>query len=139
MSDAMQSWLRLWAWGVVLFGAVLAGAGFAATGAPALFLIGEFGAGTFAPDHIHRFAIGLMSAVSLGWGLTLLVTLRALFALDAATAAPLWRALTGAVLVWYVVDGAISFGTGFALNAVSNTALLALYLFPVLRSGVMRS
>ncbi len=46
--------------------------------------------------------------------------------------------LTGTVLVWYVIDGAISLATGFALNAVSNTALLTLYLFPVLRSGVLR-
>lgn len=138
MNNAMQNWLRLWAWGVVLFGALLAAAGFASSGAPALFLIGQFGAGTFAPDHIHRFAIGLMGAVSIGWGLTLIVTLRALFALDMPKAAPLWRTLTGAVLVWYVIDGAISLATGFALNAVSNTALLTLYLFPVLRSGVLR-
>lgn len=49
----------------------------------------------------------------------------------------IWREITAAIAVWYGVDCAISIGTGFPLNAVSNTALVIGYLAPVLGSGVL--
>ncbi len=56
---------------------------------------------------------------------------------DDAQGAQIWREITAAISVWYVVDCAISLGTGFPLNAVSNTILIIGYLIPVLGSGVL--
>lgn len=80
-----------------------------------------------------RFAIGLQGALSLGWLLTMMIAMRAADSLGAQ----IWREITAAIGVWYVVDCAISLGTGFPLNAVSNTILIIGYLIPVLGSGVL--
>ena len=48
-----------------------------------------------------------------------------------------WLATIGMV-VWFVVDSALSVATGFWMNAVSNTGLAVGYLVPVLASGAMR-
>ncbi len=79
-----------------------------------------------------------MGAVTIGWGLTFRVAFKALNLPDPAQAAPLWRKLTLFALIWYVVDSYISIATGFWLNAVSNTILMALYLIPLFKSGAMR-
>ena len=81
-----------------------------------------------------RFGLGLPGALTIGWALTMFAMI------DAAQAggARIWRSLTGALLVWYVIDSAISVRTGFALNAASNTLLMASFLIPVLASGVLR-
>jgi hypothetical protein len=46
--------------------------------------------------------------------------------------------MTGAILVWWVVDSSISVALHTPGNAVSNTGLLLLYLIPVLASGVLK-
>ncbi len=134
MSSFWRNWLTVWAWGVIVFGAALAGAGFAATEGVALALLDLMGPMPPAVDPSHRFAIGLMGAVTMGWGLTFL----AFFQLsDAAPPVPTaWRTMAIGFAIWYVVDCAISIHTGFALNAVSNTALLILLLIPMFKTGV---
>ena len=77
-----------------------------------------------------------MGAVSMGWALTFYAAFSAAAALG-AQGQPAWRAVTVAVVAWYVIDSALSVATGFALNAVPNTLLLAGYLLPVWRSGVL--
>ena len=47
--------------------------------------------------------------------------------------------MTSSVLTWYVIDSLLSIATGFGLNALPNTVLMAGFLFPVIRSGVLRS
>jgi hypothetical protein len=140
MEKTWQNWFSAWAVGVFFFGLVLTGGAFEATDGPASAIFTLFG--NPAPDNPgehYRFSLGLMGAVTMGWGLTYWVSFKALGLLDAATAAPLWRKLTLFLLVWYVVDCIISVATGFWMNAVSNTILLTLYLIPLFKSGVMKS
>lgn len=139
MTSFWQNWLKLWAWGVILFGAVLASGAFAATDnvvRPIFDLLGN--AFPAEPDAHHRFSLGLMGAVSVGWGTTLLGVFKAIFGLRRDSAAPFWRAILVATVVWYVIDGYISYATGFALNIVSNTLLVALLLIALFKSGALR-
>jgi hypothetical protein len=138
MTDFWKNWLRLWAWGVVIFGVVLSSGAFAATDSvvrPIFDLLGN----PFPdqPDPHHRFSLGLMGAVSIGWGMTLLGMCNAVFKLSREDAAPFWRAVLVATIIWYVIDGYISYATGFALNIVSNTLLLLFLLIPLLKTGAM--
>ena len=138
MNGAWKSWMVAWCGGVILFGAVLAGGGLPATdGAVHLLynLLGGLGPGALNLDAPGmRFSVALMGAVTLGWGLTILLLLPAIHAAGALA----WRGLTLALGVWYVIDGALSVATGFALNIVPNTALAVAYLVPVLASGALR-
>ncbi len=138
MSGFWQKWLSVWCAGVVLFGLILALAAFAATDGLTRALFSMMAPEPFAGTQSLRFAVGLMGAVTMGWGGTFYIAFRALHALEPQKAAPLWRLITTALVAWYIIDSAISVATGFGLNAVSNTAFVALYLIPVLNSGVMR-
>ena len=139
MGKHWQNWFSAWAIFVALFGLVLAGGAFAATDGLTAALFTLFGNPLPADiDTHHRFAIGLMGAVTMGWGLTYFATFKALFALEPAKAAPIWRLVLMGSLVWYVIDSAISVATGIWMNAVSNTALLVLFLIPLVRSGALR-
>jgi hypothetical protein len=140
MDKHWRNWFSAWAIFVALFGLVLAGGAFAATDGLTAALFALFGNPLPADiDAHHRFAIGLMGAVTLGWGLTFYGAFKALFALDPATAAPVWRYLLGVALLWYVVDSGISIATGFWMNAVSNTIVTLLFLIPLFKSGAMKA
>ncbi len=139
MSKYWQNWFSAWAIFVALFGLVLAGGAFAATDSLTAALFSLFGNPLPVDiDSHHRFAIGLMGAVTMGWGLTYYGAFKALFALDSATAAPIWRYLLSIALVWYVVDSVISIATGFWMNAVSNTIVMVLFLILLFKSGAMK-
>ena len=118
-------------------GLVPRGGASAATDGPARMVYALVGAPDLQFDAPLRFSVGLMGAVTLGWFLTLLATLMATVLLG-DRAGPVWRWLTLSVVGWYVIDGAISAATGFALNIAPNTLLLVGYLAPVLAAGVMR-
>ena len=139
MTGIWNTWIKLWCWGVILFGAVLAAAGLPATDGIARALFGILGGVPADPAMFEpfgfRFAVALMGSVTLGWGFTLLLLLPAV----QAAGAPAWKGLTTALLIWFVIDGAFSVATGFALNVVSNTVLLIAFLVPVLASGVLKS
>ncbi|MFC4292932.1 hypothetical protein ACFOWX_10960 [Sphingorhabdus arenilitoris] len=139
MSDLYHKWLTTWGWGVVLFGLALAGIAWDATsGFTRIFfdLVGSPIAE--APDTQMRFVIGLMGCVTAGWGLTFMAVFKAAAQLSPETARPIWGVTTAAALFWYGTDSAISIALGYPLNAASNTVLLALYLIPIWRSGVLR-
>lgn len=139
MGKDKQNWLSAWAIGVTVFGLILTGGAFAATDGLTSALFTLFGNPLPANiDAHHRFAIGLMGAVTMGWGLTYYGAFKALFALDPATAAPIWRYLLAISMLWYVVDSGISIATGFWMNAVSNTIVITLFLIPLLKSGAMK-
>jgi hypothetical protein len=139
MAKIWQNWLSVWAVGVFIFGLVLAGGGFEATDGLTEALFALFGNPIPGDAGAHfRFSVGLMGAVTMGWGLTFWVAFKALNLLDPAQAAPLWRKLTLFALIWYLVDSYISITTGFWMNAVSNTIFMALYLVPLLKSGALR-
>jgi len=133
-----RGWLYAWCAVVVVFGLVLTGAGWDATDGVADILLDLMGGGaTFEWTPHLRFAVALMGAVTLGWGLTFAPLFMAAHRLG-DQAAPIWRLATMAMLAWFVVDSALSIATGFWLNAVSNTVLLIGYLIPVLARGAMR-
>jgi hypothetical protein len=135
MNKFWQNWMSAWAIIVVLFGLVLAAGAFEATDDLTRATFTLFGNPIpETPDSLHRFAIGLMGAVTLGWGLTYFVTFKALWKLDAKTAAPLWRMILFTSLIWYVVDSSISCATGYSMNALSNTVLMIGLLIPILKS-----
>jgi hypothetical protein len=131
----MTNWatqMTLWCGGVMVFGLVLMGGAFPATAAPVTLLLELLGAD--APiefDALHRFSLALMGAVSLGWGASLLAVARITPELSAQQAQKLWRMVTYAILLWFVVDSALSVATGFWRNSISNTLLLAWYLLLV--------
>jgi hypothetical protein len=139
MTGFWKTWITLWCWGVILFGAVLATAGLPATDAIARFAFALIGGVEAGPDYFSppgmRFSVTLMGAVTLGWGFTILFLLRAIH----SAGAPAWRGLTAAMLIWFVIDSAFSVSLGFPLNAVSNTVLMVGLLVPLLASGALKS
>lgn len=140
MRQDSQKWFSAWAILVTLFGLVLAGGAFAATDGLTAALFNLFGNPLPTDmDAHHRFAIGLMGAVTMGWGLTYFAAFKALFALEPATAAPIWRLMLVASLIWYVVDSVISVATGIWLNAVSNTVVIGLLLAAMAKGGVLKA
>ncbi|MFN3911495.1 hypothetical protein [Hyphomonas sp.] len=139
MTGLWKIWITLWCWGVILFGAVLAAAGLPATDGVTKLLYNLLSSAPLPEGFLDapgmRFSVALMGAVTLGWGFTVLFLLPAIH----AAGAPAWRGLTGALAIWFVVDGLLSAATGFALNNLPNAALAAAYLVPVLASGVLKS
>lgn len=139
MQGIWKTWMSVWCWGVILFGAVLAAGGLPATDGAVTFLyrlLGGLSGDAFQMDAPGmRFSIALMGAVTMGWGLTVLFLLPAIHAAGASA----WRGLTAALAVWYVIDGILSAATGFALNILPNTLLAIAYLVPVMTSGALRA
>ena len=135
MHGFWKRWMAAWCGVVLAFGAILALVAWPQAAAPGRFVFALIGRDP-ATDALlaqpgMRFAVGLMGALTIGLGLMIYGSVRA--GADAAG----WRSLTWAMLVWFVIDSAISVGTGFPLNAVSNAVLIAAYLAPVVRSGVL--
>ena len=139
MRGFWKNWMIVWCWGVLAFGGVLALAAVPAADGPARFAIALLGGdpakAALLDQPVMQFAFGLQGALTIGWGLTMFGMIRA----ADTGGAPVWQALTFALVVWYVIDSAISVATGFPLNAVSNTLLTAGYLVPVIGSGVLRA
>lgn len=137
MHGFWKQWMTAWCWLVIAFASLLALAALPPADGltrPVLRLIaGEAQDAAIFDPWPMRFAIGLQGALSLGWLLTMLIAMRAADRLGAQ----IWRELSWAIAIWYVVDSAISVGTGFPLNAVSNTILVVGFLIPVLGSGVL--
>ena len=138
MSAFWRGWLNVWSVLVVIFGLVLAGGGLEATDGVAEMLFGILGGpGDLTWTPILRFSVALMGTVTMGWGLTFFAVFTAAHQLgDRATMVR--RLVTVSVLVWFVIDSALSIATGFALNAVSNAGLLSGYFIPVLATGVLK-
>lgn len=126
--------LHAWVWMLIGFGGLFAAAGVPGLDAGAglfywIVSAGRVDASAFAAPGM-RISVSLVGAVMIGWGGALLAVWRARGA-DPA----LWRGLTRVVLVWYVIDSGLSVATGFALNAVSNTLFVALFLLPAVKLG----
>lgn len=138
MTAFWRNWFTLWSLFVMLFGLVLAGAGLPALDSIATLIFGIVGATDMVWTPELRFAVALMGAVTLGWGMTLLTGIRAAIALG-DQGAPVWRGLLIAMLVWFVVDSSMSVATGFWLNAVSNTIITAAFIIGVIGSGALKA
>lgn len=125
--------MQWWCWAVMAFGLVLAGGAFATTEAPAMYLLTLFGGGEVAATPALRFTVGLMGAVTLGWGGSLLAVATAGHDLAPDVRVRLWQRIGWAVLLWYLIDSTISIATGFWPNAVSNTVLAGAFALIVRR------
>lgn len=131
-------WLTLTAWVIILFGALICLGGFAATLLPVDILYQVFhpSDGQAVWSEHMRFSTGLLGAVTFGWGLTLLSIVKATPELKREIARSLWTSITCGLGVWYVVDSTISVANGYRVNAVSNTIIMALYMFAIRQSGI---
>jgi len=139
MSGFWRNWLTVWCWGVGVFGAVLVGGGLEATSGPTRLIFGILN----GPEPLNlnaqmHFSLAVMGAVTIGWAVTMAVTIQAAILLG-ERATPVWRGLVAGVLVWFVIDTPMSIATGYGMNAVPNLALLVTFLLPVIRSGVLRT
>lgn len=135
MSAFWRAWLIVWCGSVVVFGLVLAGGAFEATSGPVrLIFEGLQGPGELDLDPAMRFSLAVMGGVSIGWAVTMLMVIFAAIQLG-DRARPIWVGLTVGLAVWFVIDSSLSVATGFGLNVVPNTVLIATYLIAVLASG----
>lgn len=137
LSRFWQNWLYAWCAGVALFGLVLAGVAFEGTSGPTKTIFKLLNGDLVELNPHLRFSTALLGAVSIGWSLTLVAAIAAAIRLG-RSGRSIWMILTASVLAWYVIDSSLSIATGFGLNAVPNTVLLAGFLLPVLRSGVLK-
>jgi hypothetical protein len=136
MNGFWKNWMAAWCWATAGFGVILAAAASPATEMPArLFydLIEWPLDGNVAFEARTRFTAAVLGAVMIGWAITIFGMIKAAETLGA----PVWRALTTAMVVWYVIDSALSVLSGVPVNAVSNTVFLVTYLAPVLATGVL--
>ncbi|ASR50091.1 MAG: hypothetical protein HEQ21_08070 [Blastomonas sp.] len=140
MNGKWQAQMQLWCGAVMVFGLVLMSGAFEATGQMANILFDILdGPGPVTWDPALRFSLALMGAVTLGWGATVLAVVRGTGDMPAAQALALWRGITAALLLWYVVDSALSVATGFWRNALSNTVLIGWYLLLMRRNTATRA
>ena len=137
MSNFWKTWMQVWCWGVILFGVVLAGAAFPATDGIVRTLYSILGGAPATPEMFDapgmRFSVGLMGAVTLGWGATILNLLPAIH----QAGAPAWRGLTLALAIWFVIDGVISVAALRAQQLAEHGTGDPL-LHPVLTTGVLK-
>lgn len=136
MSGFWRIWLQMWCWVTLGVGAVFAaGAIPAADGGVRLFYDVVAwpidGASPYGEE--VRFTAALLGAVMIGW----VIALFGLIASADTIGAPAWRMVTASVVVWYVIDSAISIASGWPVNALSNTGFLVTFLIPIVASGVL--
>jgi len=139
MTGFWRTWMTAWCWAVIALGVVLTGAAFEGTSGPVRLLFAVLN----GPEPLDltaqmRFSEAVLGAVTLGWGLTLMAATQAANLLGDG-GRPVWGMITASVVIWWVVDCALSMATGYGLNAVPNTVFLAAFLLPILRSGVLGS
>lgn len=139
MSRFWRNWMIAGCWAVGLFGVILAASAFEATVGPTRLMFGLLnGRVAFDPDAHLRFSLAVLGAVTIGWSLTLAAAIWAAHLLGAQSR-PVWALVTVALAAWYVIDTALSVATGFGLNAIPNTIFLAVFLLPIIRSGVLKT
>jgi hypothetical protein len=131
--------MLIWCIATLVLGAVFAAAAFPATDGLARFYYAMVSGGTLRADFLEadgfRFTVAVLGAVLIGWGVTILALIRAAEAAPSAA----WQGLTASMVIWFVIDSALSVMTGFPLNAVPNAVFLLTYLIPVLASGVLKA
>ncbi len=137
MTGFWKTWMQVWCWAVLGFGAMLAIAAFPAADAGAKLFYDLVhwpldGQSSFVEE--TRFTVAILGCVTIGWAMTMLTCLAAADALGA----PVWRGLTAAIATWWVIDSAASIFAGVPGNALSNTVIFALFLAPIVGSGVLR-
>ena len=138
MTVFWRTWLIVWAWSVIVFGVVIAGGAFDATSGPIRFIYESLqGPGPITFDAPMRFNQGGLGAVTIGWGVTVLMMLRPVIDLG-EKGRPFWIAIATGLAAWFVIDSALSVATGFGLNVIPNTALAVGFLIPMFATGKLK-
>lgn len=137
MNDFWKTWLDIWCLGIIAFGGVLAGAGFVGfEGGVRLFLSMMNPTNPPVFNDVERFAFGLMGAITIGWGLTLFYFFRAAHASNMGN--KMYRQAFAVLIIWNVIDGYISYLTGFQINIVSNLLLSLGFVIPLYLTGKLK-
>ena len=120
------------------FGGILAGAGFDG------FKVGEKLMLTLQNpisepvfNDIERFSFGLIGAITIGWGLTLFYFFLASHASNMGNKMYLQAFVV--LIIWNLVNGYISYRTGFQLNIASNLLLSLSFVIPLYWTGKLQS
>jgi hypothetical protein len=85
---------------------------------------------------IERFTFGLIGAISIGWGVTFFYFFRAAHASNISN--KMYRQAFVVMIIWNLIDGYVSYRTGFALNIASNLLLSLGMVIPLYMSGKLR-
>jgi hypothetical protein len=134
MNDFWKTWLDIWCLGIMVLGCVLAGAGlvgFEGGVRHFLNLLNPTNPPVF--NDVERFAFGLMGAATIGWGLTLFYFFRAAHASNMGN--KMYRQAFVVIIIWNLIDGYISYLTGFKFNIVSNLLLSLGMVIPLYLTG----
>jgi hypothetical protein len=123
-----------WCWSVVAVGLIFVAAVVPALQAPTLLYLDAI---TWPldgkPERIGDdavFAFGILGAITAGWGLMM----ARLVADPIVGREPrLFRHMTGAILLWFVLLAVVSWRAGVPWNILSGGNLLLTYLYPVWR------
>ena len=134
MSDFWKTWLDIWCLAVIAFGGILAGAGFDGfEGGVKLMLALQNPISEPVFNDIERFSFGLMGAITIGWGLTLFYFFGAAHASNMGN--KMYRQAFVVLIIWNLIDGYISYRTGFQLNIASNLLLSLGFVIPLYWTG----
>ena len=134
MSNFWKIWLDIWCLATIIFGGVLAASGLEGfEGGTRLFmtLINPGNVPVFTD--IERFAFGLIGAISIGWGVTFFYFFRAAHASNIGN--KMYRQAFVVIIIWNLIDGYISYRTGFTHNIVANLLLSLGVTIPLYMSG----
>ena len=139
LSEFWMTWMTGYCVAVALFGIVLAGGAFDVTSGPVRIIFNLMnGPGEFDLVPAMRFSLGVLGAVSLGWSVTLYAAVQAANQLGRPSGRSIWIMITASVVCWYLIDSTLSIATGFWMNAIPNTILMAAFLVPVVHCRVLR-
>ena len=137
MSNFWKIWLDIWCLTVIIFGGVLVSAsitGFESGTKTFITLINPIDMPVF--NEIERFAFGLIGAITMGWGVTFFYFFRAAHASNIGN--KMYRQAFVVMIIWNLIDGYVSYRTGFALNIASNLLLSLGMVIPLYMSGKLR-
>ncbi|MDA8776706.1 hypothetical protein N9Y79_00580 [Alphaproteobacteria bacterium] len=137
MSNFWKIWLDIWSLAVIIFGGVLVSAsitGFESGTKTFITLINPIDMPVF--NEIERFAFGLIGAITMGWGVTFFYFFRAAHASNIGN--KMYRQAFVVMIIWNLIDGYVSYRSGFALNIASNLLLSLGMVIPLYMSGKLR-
>jgi hypothetical protein len=139
MTRFWQTWLLCWCVGVLAFGVIMMSASIETGSAPVRLLYEILLQPLPTPMSSHlRFANGLMGAVVIGWGTTVLILVRHSVRVERSMATIIWRSLMSGLSIWFVADSTISLLNGFWPNAIINLVFFILFVIPVLRCSLLK-
>jgi hypothetical protein len=133
-----RSWMWAWCAATMGLGVMFLGAAWPETSFPArlyYMLAGREGGLEAQFSSEMAFTLGVLGAVLIGWGTTIIAMIRET---KGGGAHWVWRGLTIALAAWFIPDTIISIATGFALNAIPNTVFVTTFLIPVLACGLLK-